>query len=114
VHDFYKKNRDSTCTPSDAHKRKLEEPGLHATGLDDKPLLLDTATDIAKEAIKKVLELENKPKTRRQTRGYSGVGQRVRTVMKKAYLIQAKGNITTLAEPIRMGTKTTWITDFNS
>ena len=75
MHDFNKKNRDGTCTPSDAHKRKLEEPGL-----DAKPLLLDTATDIAKEAMKKVSESENKPKMGRQTRGYSGVGQRVRTV----------------------------------
>ena len=34
--------------------------------------------------------------------------------MKKAYQIQATDNITTLAEAIRMGVKTTWITDFNS
>ena len=59
---------------SDAHKRKLEEPGLNT-----KPLLLDTATDIAKEAMKKLMELG------KTNIGYSGVGQRVRTVMKKAY-----------------------------
>jgi hypothetical protein len=105
VHDFNKKNRDGTRTPSDAHKRKLEVQGLDATGLDAKPLLLDTATDIAKEAMKTLLELENKPKARRQTQGYSGVVQRVRTVMKKAYRIQATNNITTLAEAIRMGGK---------
>ena len=56
----------------DVHTCKLEEPGLDATGLDAKPLLLYTTTAIAKEAMKKLLELENKPKAGIQTRGILG------------------------------------------
>ena len=85
---------------SDETKCKLEEPGLNPTAL------LTVAMLIADEAMKKLLELENKPMAGRVTRGYCGVGQRVRKVMTTTYRISSSDNITTLGEAIAMGAKT--------
>ena len=85
---------------SDETKCKLEEPGLNLTAL------LTVAMLIADEAMKKLLELENKPMVGRVTRGYFGVGQRVRKVMTTTYRISSSDNITTLGEAIAMGAKT--------
>jgi hypothetical protein len=85
---------------SDENKRKLEEPGLNTTAL------LTVAMSIADKAMKKLLELENKPMAGRVTGGYCGVGQRVRKVTTTTYRISSSDNITTLGEAIAMGAKT--------
>jgi hypothetical protein len=58
------------------------------------------------------LELEDKPKKGKQTRGYTGVGARVTEVMTQKFKINTRSEKTTLAEAISMAKKTSTITDF--
>lgn len=91
---------------TDEQKRQLEDANLDATEV------LQAAVDIAECSMKKLLELEDKPKTGKQTRGYTGVGARVTAVMTGKFKITTRSEKTTLAEAISMAKKTTYITDY--
>jgi hypothetical protein len=91
---------------TDGQKQKLEDANLDATQV------LESATEIAQSAMSKLLELEEKPKSGRETRGYSGVGRRVIALMNDKYKIATRSENTTLAEAISMAKTTTKITDY--
>lgn len=91
---------------TDEQKQQLEDANLDSTQL------LKAAVDIAEGSMKKLLELEDKPKKGKETRGYTGVGARVTEVMTHKFKINTRLEKTTLAEAIAMAKKTSKITDF--
>jgi hypothetical protein len=90
---------------TDADKRALEEPNLNATELHD------LAVRIAQTGMQKLLELEGQPTVGRYTRGYTGVGKRVRAIKTKLN-VSPEDKHTTLLEAIRHGATTTKMTDY--
>jgi hypothetical protein len=83
----------------------LEEPNLNATELHD------LAVHIAQTGMQKLLKLESQPTAGRYTRGYTGVGKRVRAIKTKLN-VSPEDKHTTLLEAIRHGATTTKMTDY--
>jgi hypothetical protein len=90
---------------TDADKRALEEPNLNATEVRD------LAVRIAESGMQKLLELEDQPNPGRYTRGYTGVGKRVRVIKTKLNVSPDDKN-TTLFEAMRHTPTTTKMTDY--
>lgn len=90
---------------TDADKRALEEPNLNATEVRD------LAVRIAESGMQKLLKLEDQPKPGRYTRGYTGVGKRVRAIKTKLNVSPDDKN-TTLFEAMRHAATTTKMTDY--
>jgi hypothetical protein len=64
-------------------------------------------------AMKKLLDLEDKPQPGKQKPGYTGVGAQVQAIMKSKYFItDSRKDKSTLAQAIASGKKTTRITDY--
>ena len=93
---------------SNEAKQELETTNLDPAGAEC------AARTIAEQSMKKLLELEDKPKKGREKRGYMGVGTRIRKLLTNKYRVGARDNTTTLAQAVANGKVTTKITDYTN